>query len=96
MFSLNGTLKKVGRSGDGKRNNLLGWPEKSKKKRLSAKIIVSWKKKGLSKSAYTLHVSSKIYLVHGSSIDSTSAKALGNNQQFTLLQQYYIYILISR
>ena len=26
MFSLNGTLKKVGRSGDGKRNNLLGWP----------------------------------------------------------------------
>ena len=27
MFSLNGTLKKVGRSGDGKRNNLLGWPE---------------------------------------------------------------------
>ena len=28
MFSLNGTLKKVGRSGDGKRNNLLGWPFK--------------------------------------------------------------------
>ena len=26
MFSLNGTLKKVGRLGDGKRNNLLGWP----------------------------------------------------------------------
>ena len=26
MFSFNGTLKKVGRSGDGKRNNLLGWP----------------------------------------------------------------------
>ena len=28
MFSLNGTLKKSGpgRSGDGKRNNLLGWP----------------------------------------------------------------------
>ena len=26
MLSLNGTLKKVGRSGDGKRNNLLGWP----------------------------------------------------------------------
>ena len=26
MFSLNGTLKKVGRSGDGKRNYLLGWP----------------------------------------------------------------------
>ena len=26
MFSLNGTLKKVGWSGDGKRNNLLGWP----------------------------------------------------------------------
>ena len=26
MFSLNSTLKKVGRSGDGKRNNLLGWP----------------------------------------------------------------------
>ena len=27
MFSLSGTLKKVGRSGDGKRNNLLGWPK---------------------------------------------------------------------
>ena len=27
LFSLNGILKKkVGRSGDGKRNNLLGWP----------------------------------------------------------------------
>ena len=26
MFSLNGTLKKVGRSSDGKRNSLLGWP----------------------------------------------------------------------
>ena len=26
MFSLNGTLEKVGRSGDGKRNNILGWP----------------------------------------------------------------------
>ena len=26
MFSLNGILKKVGRSSDGKRNNLLGWP----------------------------------------------------------------------
>ena len=26
MFSLNDTWKKMGRSGDGKRNNLLGWP----------------------------------------------------------------------
>ena len=26
MFSLNGTLKKVGQLGDGKQNNLLGWP----------------------------------------------------------------------
>ena len=27
MFSLNGTFKKVGWSGNGKRNNLLGWPK---------------------------------------------------------------------
>ena len=26
MFSLNGTLKKSGSVGNGKRNNLLGWP----------------------------------------------------------------------
>ena len=29
MFSLNGTLKKVVRSGDGKQNNLLGWPQEN-------------------------------------------------------------------
>ena len=29
MFSLNGTLKKSGSSGDGKQNNLLGWPKQN-------------------------------------------------------------------
>ena len=29
VFSLNGTLKKVGQLGNGKRNNLLGWPYKA-------------------------------------------------------------------
>ena len=79
MFSLNGTLKKVGRSGDGKRNNLLGWPHGQNtserpslptaphppsKNNLVLLIILGIKKENFKKTQFTAHfVHNFIHLV---------------------------------